>query len=92
MTAALSTASDYNTNNIHLIQQQEEGELHNSISNSREQDSFRMLVFHLSERITEITDILRSTQCAIADLRKQIAILDNKIEKLNLEVWRRNEQ
>lgn len=61
MTAALSTASDYNTNNnTHLIQQQEqEGELHNSISNSREQDSFRMLVFHLSERITEITDILR---------------------------------
>ena len=93
MTAALSKASDYNTNNIHLIQQQEqEGELHNSISNSREQDSFHMLVFHLSERITEITDILRSTQCAIADLRKQIAILDNKIEKWSLEVWRRNEQ
>lgn len=69
MTAALSTASDYNTNNnIHLIQQQkQEGELHNSISSSREQDSFRMLAFHLSERITEITDILRSgTQCAIA--------------------------
>ena len=78
MTAALSTASEYNTNNnIHLIQQQkQEGELHNSISSSREQDSFRMLAFHLSERITEITDILRSTQCAIADLRKQIAILE----------------
>jgi hypothetical protein len=38
MTAALSTASDYNTNNnIHLIQQQkQEGELHNSISNRKD--------------------------------------------------------
>ena len=48
--AALSTVSDYNSNNIHLIQQQEQEEEphHNSISSSREQDSFHMLAHHLS--------------------------------------------
>jgi len=48
--AALSTVSDYNSNNIHLIQQQEQEEEphHNSISSSREQDSFHMLAHNLS--------------------------------------------
>jgi peptidoglycan hydrolase CwlO-like protein len=88
MTAALSTVSNFKDNNIHVIQQQRE--LQDNLD--REQDSFYMLAHHLSDKITETNDILRSTQCAIADLRKQIAILDNKVDKLSSEIWRRNEQ
>lgn len=57
VTAALSTVPDYN-NNKHLIQEQLQLQDNHL---DREQDSFRMLAFHLSERITEINDILRST-------------------------------
>jgi hypothetical protein len=68
----ISTVSDYN--NTHLFQQQqerkEEQRHHNSISSSREQDSFYMLAHHLSDRITETNEMIRSTQHAIADLRK----------------------
>ena len=88
MTAALSTVSNFKDNNIHVIQQQRE--LQDNLD--REQDSFYMLAHHLSDKITETNDILRSKQCAIADLRKQIAILDNKVDKLSSEIWRRNEQ
>jgi hypothetical protein len=83
--AALSTVSDYNSNNIHLIQQQEQEEEHhhNSISSSREQDSFHMLAHHLSIESQKLLTHLEACNVQLRIL-KQTAILDNKMDKLSL--------